>query len=50
MWIDPITGDTAITHSDVRALRPNWSAPSILTDEMIADVGFVPVEPEPVAP
>lgn len=44
MWIDPITGETALTHSEVRALRPNWSAPNTLTDEMITDVGFVVVD------
>jgi hypothetical protein len=43
MWIDTITGEVAQTHSDVRALRPNWSAPLVLTDEMVLDAGFDPV-------
>jgi hypothetical protein len=45
MWIDPETGDIATTHAQVRALRPNWSGPSIMTDEMVADLGFVVVNP-----
>ena len=38
MWIDPNTGDVARTYSDVRELRPNWSGPAIMTDEMVADM------------
>lgn len=45
MWIDIKTGDIANTHSDVRALRPNWSAPNVMTDEMVAEAGFTLVMP-----
>lgn len=38
MWIDPKTGELARTHADIRLLRPNWSAPAVLTDQMIAAV------------
>lgn len=48
MWIDAENSDIARTHSDIRALRPNWSGPEVLTDEMIAELGFKQVAP--VAP
>jgi hypothetical protein len=38
MWIDPQTGDVAHTHSDIRTLRPNWSAGLVITDEHIAAI------------
>lgn len=47
MWIDVTTGDIARTHSDVRALRPNWSAPSVLTDGMVEEAGFTLVSLTP---
>lgn len=43
MWIDPKTGAVARLHSDIRALRPNWSGPAVITDAMVSDLGFVPV-------
>lgn len=43
MWIDPITCDIAVLHSDIRGLRPNWSGPASITKDMIAFLGFVPV-------
>jgi hypothetical protein len=43
MWIDPKTLDIALLHSDMRLLRPNWSGPAAMTDDMIAFLGFVPV-------
>lgn len=43
MWIDPKTGAVACTLSDVRALRPNWSGPSVITDDMIKGLGLMPV-------
>jgi hypothetical protein len=45
MWIDPKTGDVVRTHSDVRLLRPNWSGPSIITDDMVLALGFLLVAP-----
>lgn len=43
MWIDPITLDIANLQADIRTLRPNWSGPAGMTDDMIAFLGFVPV-------
>lgn len=43
MWYDTRTGLVARTHSDARALRKDWAAPLVLTDEMIEDVGFMPI-------
>lgn len=43
MWIDPKTLDVAALHADIRKLRPNWSGPAAMTDDMIAFLGFVPV-------
>ena len=43
MWIDPKTLDVAALHADIRMLRPNWSGPAAMTDDMIAFLGFVPV-------
>jgi hypothetical protein len=45
MWIDTNTLEIARSHSDVRILRPNWSAPSVLTDEMIEGLGFAEITP-----
>jgi hypothetical protein len=46
MWIDPRTLDVAKLHSDMRKLRPNWSGPAVITDDMIAFLGFVAVVSE----
>lgn len=43
MWIDPQTLQVARDYEEARSLRPNWSGPSDMTDEMVADLGFVPV-------
>lgn len=43
MWIDPKTLDIANLQADIRTLRPNWSGPAVMTDDMIAFLGFVPV-------
>jgi hypothetical protein len=43
MWIDPKTLDVVTLHSDIRKLRPNWSGPGVMTDNMIALLGFEPV-------
>lgn len=40
MWIDPINGAVAHTTEDIRALRPNWSGPMVMTDDMILTLGF----------
>lgn len=40
MWIDLKTGIVVLTHSDARRMRPNWSAPSDITDEMMAAQDF----------
>ena len=43
MWIDPKTLDIANLQADIRTLRPNWSGPANMTDDMIAFLGFEPV-------
>jgi hypothetical protein len=43
MWIDPKTLEVASLHADIRKLRPNWSGPVAMTDDMIAFLGFIPV-------
>lgn len=45
MWVDPNTGDVARLQFEIRNLRPCWSGPSVITDDMIAALGFVPVLP-----
>lgn len=45
MWIDPNTRRTARNHDEVRALRPNWSGPMTMTDEMVLALGFLLVKP-----
>lgn len=41
MWIK--NNQTYSTHSDIRKACPNTSFPSVLTDQMILDTGFIPV-------
>jgi hypothetical protein len=43
MWIDLETKKVVNTHSEIRAMRPNWSGPDVITDEMISELGFATV-------
>jgi hypothetical protein len=43
MWINPITNTKLLTHSDIRSDAKNISFPSIMTDAMILDSGYLPV-------
>lgn len=43
MWINSSTGAVLRTHSDIRQDAFNVSFPSVMTDEMIASHGYVPV-------
>lgn len=45
MWINPETKQTFNTHSDIRAAYPHVSLPAELSDEFIASMGFVAIEP-----
>lgn len=40
MWIDTTTGLVARTFSDCRQMRPNWSAPALITEAMVEEIGF----------
>lgn len=40
MWIDPITGQVARNYHEISKLRPNWSGPLDITDEMIKFLGL----------
>ena len=40
MWRDNETGQIVTTHSEVRILRPLMTLPSVLTEELIAQIGF----------
>ena len=44
MWIDPKTKMVASNHSELRQLRPNWSVGQVITEQQIAEMGFMPVQ------
>jgi hypothetical protein len=44
MWIDTNDGTVVHFHSEFRGLRPNWPLPDVITEEIIAELGFAPVQ------
>ena len=47
MWRDSTTGTVVTWQGGIRELRPNVSMPSVLSDELIAELGFEPVRQVP---
>lgn len=47
MWRDSVTGTVVTWHGGIRELRPNVSMPSILSDQLIKDLGFDTVKQMP---
>lgn len=45
MWINPETQQTYANHSEIRAAYQHVSLPAELSDEFIASMGFMAIEP-----